>query len=154
MSDTTLTACPISSERINENVARTLAFLVIAVVLIGFYAASWPVFLLLAFDFAARAFDHGRFSLLRPVALQISQRLGLPEKPVDAAPKKFAAGVGLVFSLVIGLLLTLKWLFAAWVAGGILLACALLEGAVGYCVGCVVYSAMVLPLLRPPPNTL
>lgn len=145
MSETTLLACPISAERINENAARTVAVLVVFLTLTGLISASWPLFLLLALDFALRAFSNGRFSLLRFAAIRITRLLNIPEKPIDAAPKKFAAGVGLVFSLGIALLLALNWPVAAWTVGGILLICALLEGAFGFCLGCVVYSMLVVP---------
>lgn len=140
--------CPISTDRINENAARTVAFLVILLTLGGLYFNSWPLFLLLGLDFGFRAFGPGQFSLLRQTARWFTQLLNLPEKPTDAAPKRFAAGIGWVFSLVIAGLLALHWFSAAVIVAGVLVFCAFLEGAWGYCLGCVVYAALVRPFLK------
>lgn len=140
--------CPISTDRINENAARTVAFFVITLTLGGLYFNSWPLFLLLGFDFGLRAFSTGQFSLLRQTARGFTHFLNLPEKPTDAAPKRFAAGIGWGFSLVIAGLLVMQWFSSAFIVGGVLVFCALLEGAWGFCLGCVAYSTLVRPFLK------
>lgn len=148
MSDSNSLTCPISSEKLNEYSVRLVAFLVILITLVGWIAASWLVFLLLAADFGLRAFTNGVFSPVRQAAQWLTLRLSLGAKPTDAAPKKFAAGIGFVFSFLIVLALILQWQQAAGALSGILLFCAFLESAFGYCVGCVVYAFLsrLLPL--------
>jgi hypothetical protein len=141
-------SCPVSPDRVNETVVRTVAVLVLACTCCVLYFQLPMGALLLAIDFTVRAFTNGRLSPLRQVALLIAQTLQLPAKPIDAAPKKFAAGVGIVFSTIIALFLLLNWIMAAYTAGAILLVCAFLEGAFGICVGCIVYSYIVLPVLK------
>ena len=68
----------------------------------------------------------------------MANTLRLSPKPVDAAPQKFAARIGIVFSALSGLL------FVA----GVLVVCATLEAALGYCVGCKVYALLPRPLAR------
>ena len=71
-------------------------------------------------------------TLLRP-------RLGKPDELEDAAPPRFAQGVGLAFGVVAlaGYLLGLDLLGA--VAAGFALAAAFLNAAFGFCLGCEVY---------------
>ena len=141
--------CPISADRVNENVARVGAFFVILLTLAGLFTGFWPLFFALGADFALRSFTSGELSPIRFAAKWTAKQvLNLGEKPTDAAPKKFAAGVGVAFSLAIGLLLLLQWNTAALVVGGILLTCAALESFLGFCVGCVVYTALVVPFLK------
>ena len=135
-------ACPISREQRDERVARTVAFLVILIVpgalaLRG--AGGGAIMIALAIDFAIRAYLDPHYSPLAIVAKRIAKLLHLHRKPVDAAPKKFAAQIGLLFSIVIGTLLILHLTPAALAVSGVLLFCAFLEAAFGFCVGCEVY---------------
>lgn len=140
--------CPISDDRVDENTTRVVAAIVITIGVFTLYTGySLPIFLLAA-DFAVRGFTNKPYSVLRLAARNISAVLNLPVKPVNAAPKKFAAGVGFAFCMAIGLALLLGFYKTAYGVGAVLLVCAVLEFAFAYCVGCVVYTFMVLPLIK------
>jgi len=81
--------------------------------------------------------QHTPYSLLFRTRLR--PRLGPPGELEDAAPPRFAQGVGLGFVLVglLGLLTGLTTL--GLVAVGFALAAALLNAATGFCLGCEVY---------------
>ncbi|PKQ16930.1 MAG: DUF4395 domain-containing protein [Actinobacteria bacterium HGW-Actinobacteria-7] len=137
-------ACPISRETRNEHVARAVAALVVIVVA-GAVASGRPapwILLALAADFIVRGYYSPRMSPLAAIGRAITRGLGLAPKPVDAAPKKFAARIGVVFSVASALL----YLVGAPVAGlavvGVLVVCATLEATLGYCVGCKVYALL------------
>lgn len=140
--------CPISTERVDENTTRVVAAIVVIIGVITLYTQNPAPALLLALDFSIRAFTKKPYSLLRLIARNIAAVLHLKEKPIDAAPKKFAAGVGFVFSIVIAIALLTGFVKTAFIAGSILLVCAVLESAFAYCVGCVVYTYLVLPILN------
>jgi hypothetical protein len=142
MSGSNIVVCPISTERINENVVRLVALLVIVVAVLGWLTGSWLLFLLLAVDFGLRAFGSGSYSPLRKAAQWIAQKSSLGVKLTNAAPKKFAAGIGLIFGLSIALALMLNGAVIATSLSGALVLCAFLESALGFCVGCVVYSQL------------
>ena len=148
MQDSIAISCPVSVVRINENVARTAAFYIIAVATAGVWLNSYIIILLLAADFALRAFTNGNASPIKILSKQTAKFLNIPEKMVDAAPKKFAAGMGLAFCAAIAGLLLANLFTAALVMAGMLLFCALLEGAAGICLGCIVYSFIVLPFTK------
>jgi len=140
--------CPVSGERVDENTTRFVATITILITMPALYFNAYPVFILLGLDFGIRAFTKGNYSLLRKAGKAISTVLNIPKKPIDAAPKKFAAGVGLAFSITIAIAQFVGLVNTAVFFGGVLLVCAFLEAALAYCVGCVVYSYLVLPLLN------
>jgi hypothetical protein len=79
-------------------------------------------------------------TLLRP-------RLGRPVELEDAAPPRFAQGVGLVFAVVAVLGYVAGADLLGAVATGFALAAAFLNAAFGFCLGCEVY--LLLQRLKP-----
>jgi hypothetical protein len=133
-------SCPISAERVNENVIRIIALLVSTIAIACIVSGNYDAMLFLLVDFAIRAFTSGDFSLLKQIAIQIANLLSLPKKMTDLAPKKFAATLGFGFSLLISFVYLLQFSTAAMVLTGMLLIFAMLEGVFAICVGCHVYS--------------
>lgn len=148
MQDALSISCPVSAERINENVARTAAFIVIITTVASLVTGSYIPMVILAIDFALRAFTSGDISPVKLLSRQIVNLLNISPKPVDAAPKKFAAGVGMVFCAAIAVFQLSGLDMFAYITGGVLLICALLEGAAAICVGCIVYTMLVLPFIK------
>ena len=133
--------------RVNENVVRLVAGLVLLTA-IATVATGWVALpLYLSVDFFLRAFTGIKppFAL---VAQQLSKALHLEVKPIYAAPKKFAAAIGFVFSVVISALLLSGFVDTAKVVTGILIVFATLESVFGICAGCYVYSWVVAPLIE------
>jgi hypothetical protein len=139
--------CPTSEEKINENVSRIAAFFVIAVASLGIYFKSPLVFIALTIDFFLRTFTKGKYSPLKYASQKLSVYFRIPKSTVDAAPKKFAAGMGLVFSMIIAGLLYVQYGLYADVLATVILICAGLEGLKGFCLGCIIYTYIVLPFV-------
>ena len=134
-------ACPISKETVDERTARLCALLVL--VPLGFslaFASSWPT-LLLALDFGLRGFGAGRWSPVARLARSLAALVGLRPKPTNAGPKAFAAKLGCIFSVSVATAFLLGETGVGLATGATLALCALLEGTVGFCVGCRVYQA-------------
>lgn len=137
--------CPISRETRNEHVVRVVAALV-SIITAGALAvgppfASW-ILGVLAADFAVRGFGRPRYSPLATLGRIVVNAFRLPPEPVDAAPKRFAARIGIVFSSAAALLFAIGAPLRADVIGGVLIACALLEAAFALCIGCKVYALL------------
>lgn len=98
-------SCPVDFISINEYQVRLIALQVLVAAVVLAVWQPWPLAALLLVDFALRAFDQGKFSPLGWVARQGVRWLSLGHKPVDQAPKRFAARIGLVFSFAILLLI-------------------------------------------------
>jgi hypothetical protein len=144
-------ACPISSESRNEVVVRLVAAFVVIIsaasIAAGPHVAPW-VFLALAADFVVRGFAKPKYSPLATLARGVANTLKLAPKPVDAAPKRFAARVGVVFTIAACALYLGGAPLAGSIVAGVLITCAVLESVFAICVGCTVYSLLPAPVAR------
>ncbi|MCA6363322.1 MAG: DUF4395 domain-containing protein [Bacteroidetes bacterium] len=137
--DSSAQYCPVHSDTVNERVLRIIAAFVVSLTAVSLFIVEPWIMFFLAFDFAVRAFSFPQYSLLRFLSLKISNALGQQPVPVNAGPKRFAAGLGMLFSMVIGVLLFSDYFFLTALTGGMLVACAVLESVAGFCVGCKIY---------------
>lgn len=134
--------CPVDFVPMNENKARLTALFVLLLGTIFLFTNWWVVMAFLLIDFLLRANNQGKYSLLAILSDVIINQFKIKNKPTDRAPKRFAAGVGLVFTLGILILTLLGLDTAALVVTLVLLLFAFLESFVGFCAGCYVYSAL------------
>lgn len=136
-----------SHNQLNENIVRIVALLVVITTLFTL-AYSW-VFLavMLAVDFALRSFTRVT-SPLAYIVKSVSRYLNIKPKPIFAPPKKFAAALGFIFSILIALFLYLNLLIPAYITGLVLIVCATLESAFNICLGCYVYNWIIVPFNR------
>jgi len=137
--------CPVSEEKINEKVTRINALLTVMLVVAGFALNSILFFIFLLADFYIRAFTQLKFSPISFVSVKLANALNLDKKPIAKAQKVFAARLGFVMTLVISVLYFFNLSTAAMVIGGILVFFATLEFALAICVGCMIYTYLVLP---------
>jgi hypothetical protein len=140
--------CPISNEMVNERLTRLNAFFTILIVAAGFAFNSAIFPLLLLADFFIRAFTNVKISPVSFASSGLVRLLHLSKKPIDKAPKIFAARLGFIMTLVIATLFLLQLYTASMIVAGILVFLALLEFAFGICVGCILYTYFVLPMYK------
>ncbi len=129
---------------VDENVVRIIAGLVSITTIITLLLSSWQLALILTIDFATRAFSTLP-SVLAAFAKVIAKSLKLKPKPIFAAPKKFAAMLGAIFSSLILILLSTHFFLAALIVGVLLLLCAVLESVFKICLGCYIYNWIIAP---------
>jgi hypothetical protein len=135
--------CPIAGYKIDETASRWVAgFVLLLVVLLPWLRPEFQAIVLvfLTADFGTRAFSRPRWSPLARLSGAILNAVGAEGIRVDAGPKRFAARIGLGFSLGILWLLIDGLTNPALAVAGALAACALLEASLGVCVGCHLYS--------------
>ena len=97
-------------------------------------------------DYLIRAFTALPYSPFSWVALQIARSFNWPPKQIDKAPKIFAARVGWLFAVATAVLYFI-YPPASLIVSGTLMVFALLESVFDFCVGCVVYTYLVLPFM-------
>lgn len=145
----TQVSCPVSAERIAENVVRKTALQVFLLSIIWIWLPNVLIPLFLMFDFAIRSFTSLNISIIGNIAKWINNRFpSVEDKLTDRAPKRFAAGVGFVLTTFIVIVSFLGYQKSALSAFLILTICAALEGFLGICIGCYVYSLLRIELLR------
>jgi hypothetical protein len=136
-------SCPIIGYNVDEIAARWIAGAVIVITGLAYLFPGWPSVVLLSFlaaDFATRAFSRPQWSPVGMLVRKLLQTLNIAPQMVNAGPKRFAARVGLGFALALLVCALLTWNLAFLVIAGMLLFCALLECALGFCVGCQMYT--------------
>ena len=138
--------CPVSNERINERLTRLNAFFTIMLVASGFIFNSVIFLIVLLTDFFIRAFTRSKLSPVNFLSSSLLSLLNLSKKPIDKAPKIFAARLGFLMTLAIAILSLMQFYSASLIVAGILVFFAMLEFTLGICVGCYIYTYFILPL--------
>ena len=125
----------------NESKIRLIALFVFITTVT--YILTKYIFLpaLLVIDFALRSFDLGKYSLFAVVSEWLVKTFKLPIKPVYLPPKRFAARIGLLFSIAMFLLQLVS--INTILVSGVLVFFAALESFFSNCAGCYVYSYLI-----------
>ena len=127
---------------VNEKAARVVAGLVVVTAILALVLrAEWLVWVLAA-GFLLRVLSGPRFDPFGQIATRlVAPRLGAA-KLVAGPPKRFAQGLGLVFSVTSGVGLALGATTVGWVVLGLLVVAATLESVFGFCLGCVGFGLL------------
>jgi hypothetical protein len=132
-------------KRVNEKAARTVAAMVVVLGLATIVSGQLWITAVLAYGFLARVLTGPTLSPMGLLATRVlAPRLGRP-RMVPGPPKRFAQGVGLVFSTS-----ALALHFAAGASGAasgvlaVLVLFASLEAFLGFCAGCFVFNRLML----------
>ena len=130
---------------VNEVSARLVAA---GVVVMGLAAIAldlrWLI-LVIAYGFWARVLTGPTLSpLAQLVTRVVTPRLPFAQRPVPGPPKRFAQGVGAVFSTTAAILtFGFDWWGPAQVVLSLLVGAAFLEAAFGLCLGCKVFALLM-----------
>lgn len=139
--------CPVSYIKVDSNVSRVTVFM--NSVLLALYLLSGsPYFVaIVAFDYGIRAIWQLKYSPIRFLAVKLTNALDIPVKPIDQAPKLFASRVGFLFAFTSTLLFPVSAMASLGVAG-VLLVFTVLDSVFDFCVGCLVYTYVVLSIYK------
>jgi hypothetical protein len=129
---------------VNETSARLVAAGAVLQSVLYLVVRDWWVLVPLAFGFVARVVAGPRFSPLgRLVTQVITPRLRVEHRFVPGPPKRFAQGVGVVFSVgaLVAELAGAGTVAVVLIAG--LAVAASLEAVFAFCLGCVVFGRLM-----------
>jgi Domain of unknown function (DUF4395) len=130
---------------VNEYAARSVAGGVVVMALASIVFRQPWILIPLAYGFWARVLSGPTLSPLGQLATRvIAPRLPWGPKPVAGPPKRFAQGIGVVFSTTALIL----WFgfglaTATWVVVGLLACAATLESVFGICLGCIAFGYLM-----------
>lgn len=129
---------------VNEKAARTVATVVALTSGLVLLTGWWVLLVPLALGFIGRVLAGPRLSPLGWLAMKvIGPRLGQPRLSAGP-PKRFAQGIGAVFSTIAAVLALGFGLYpAAGIVISILALFATLEAALGFCAGCFVFARLM-----------
>ena len=129
---------------VNEVSARLVAGgVVVMCVLTIALNLKWAT-ALIAYGFVARVLTGPSLSPLGQVMTRVvTPRLPFAARPVAGPPKRFAQGMGVAFSVAALILTILGFWGAAQIVLGLLTLAALLESALGLCLGCKAFAILM-----------
>lgn len=140
--------CPIDFVTINENQARLTALQVVILIIIWLFTEQSFISVFLIVDFLLRASNYGNYSILNRISIYLIRNFSIANKPVERGPKRFAALVGLIFTVSITVLSLSNFVIPSKILAFVLLIFASLEAFVGFCAGCYVYTFFTLFLKK------
>jgi Domain of unknown function (DUF4395) len=135
-------SCPIDHVKVNENKARLVAAQVFVFASMYFVIPYWEIPALLLADFFLRSFGYSQYSPLAILAAFLIQKLGIPNKPVDQAPKIFAARIGFILADIFLILSAITEISLSYYIAGILVIFSFLESVFHFCAGCYIYQVL------------
>jgi len=129
---------------VNDVAARTVATGVVAMAVL-FVVTGWGwVLIPLSYGFLARVLTGPTLSPLGRLATQVvAPRLAELAKFVPGPPKRFAQGIGVVFTVTALVLFVAGAPTAARVVIAMLAGAAFLEAAFGFCLGCKIFAVLI-----------
>jgi Domain of unknown function (DUF4395) len=128
---------------VNEKAARSVAGGVVVLTAITLFAQAWWLTVPLALGFWARVLTGPTLSPLGQLATRvIAPRLGTP-RYVSGPPKRFAQGMGTAMTTLAAVLALSGDHTAAGIVLGAVIAAALLESALGFCIGCKAFGLLM-----------
>jgi hypothetical protein len=129
---------------VNEVSARLVAAGVVVMSLLTISLDLKWATIVIAYGFVARVLTGPTLSPLGQFVTRVlTPRLHLAERPVAGPPKRFAQGIGVAFSVAALILTGLGHWGAAQIVLSLLTVAALLESAVGLCLGCRVFAVLM-----------
>jgi uncharacterized protein with PQ loop repeat len=133
-------SCPVDHIKINENRVRITAFQILLLCIVFPITRHWIIPAFLVADFFLRGFGFSKYSPLNSISGWLVDKLSIKNKPIDQAPKIFAAQVGFVFSVILFFVSVFGLTLTAITTDCILIVFSFLESVLGICAGCYVYS--------------
>jgi hypothetical protein len=124
--------------------ALTMALTIIVLDRLG-YREVWWLSIVLAYGFLARVLTGPTLSPLGQLVTRvITPALNRPAKLVPGPPKRFAQGIGAVFSISAAVLaLGFQQYTVALIILGALAVAATLESVFAFCVGCTIFQGLM-----------
>jgi hypothetical protein len=134
------TVCPLSKKTIDEHASRLVGIFVLLLLLDSYFFSVYILYFLFL-DFLARSIN-AHFSPLARLSRFILDKLHISPKPIGAAPKRFAARLGLLFSIILLTLLYVNCLIGYQIIFTMFLIAVGLEAFFKFCIGCKIYTLL------------
>jgi hypothetical protein len=127
---------------VNEYAARSVAAMVVVLTVVTLLVRSEWLLIALAVGFLSRVASGPRFSPFGQLATRvIAPRLG-PARWVPGPPKRFAQAIGGTLSLSAVVVFFAGAPTISWILVALITVAALLESALGFCLGCAIFGRL------------
>ena len=133
-------SCPISTDRVNSSLTKIYSVFTFSIITIFLFTPVKEIIFVSAVDFIIRIFFGVKYS---PICTLIKFGLkvrNVPVHMVNAAPKKFAAKVGMLFTVLISAGVILNIPMLSVISGAIAFVAIGAEVFFDYCLACTIHS--------------
>jgi len=141
-------SCPVSNEKVSEHLPRIIAFYNIVLMVVFIIHPNAIVLAFVGIEFLLRGFGYQHFSIIRALSIKTGDFLQIKSKEVDKAPKLFAARLGGIMFIAALVLYLLGLTTSSMAIVTMVAVLATLECAFSFCVGCYIYTYLVLPAYK------
>ena len=132
-------ACPISIEKVDKYLLKSYAGIVILFLVFFLFGYRIP-FVFITLDFIVRVVFGIQYSPTCFMIRYAFRILHIKPRLINAGPKKFAASVGLIFSLIVSISCYFGFFIVANIFAVMFLIALLLELILNYCLACKMQS--------------
>lgn len=135
-------SCPISAELVNAKLTRIYSIITFLSISIYLFTPFKEVIFFSASDFIIRIFVGVKYSPICNL-IKLSLKIGnVPSHMVNAGPKRFAAKIGLIFTVLMSISYILNLYYFSIILAVISFTAVGLEAIIGFCVACYIYSKL------------
>jgi hypothetical protein len=138
----TKTSCPISTELVNSNLTRTYSFVTLIAISFYVFTPYKEIIFISAIDFIIRIFFGLKYSPICNIIKYILKIGNFQAHMVNAGPKKFAAKIGLIITVLMSMSFLMGLTYTSAILGTISLTAVGAEAIFGFCIACWMYSKM------------
>ncbi len=133
-------SCPISTDLVNTKLTRTYSFITFLAISFYLFTPFKEVIYISTLDFIIRVFVGVKYS---PICFLIREALkigNISPQMVNSGPKKFAAKIGLLFTVLMSISTLAGFGYTSIVLGVIFFTAVGAEAIFGFCVACYIHS--------------
>jgi hypothetical protein len=131
--------CPVSSERVNEKVARANALMSVLLILVFLISRNVFFAIFLMVDFYLRTINSAKYSLVAMASSKLLKMMDVEPGLINAGPKIFAARIGWLFLTISVVSFLAGFVDFALITASVLGIFCFLEAAFGFCLACKLY---------------
>ena len=133
-------SCPISPELVNETLVRSYSFVTFFAISVYLFTPFKEVIFISAIDFIIRVVIGVKYSPICNIIKLVLKTGNFPSHMINAGPKKFAAKIGLIITVLMSLSVIFDFQTTSVILGIISFTAVGAEAIFGYCVACKVHS--------------
>lgn len=141
-------SCPISNDLVNSKLTRIYAIITFVSIAVYLFTPFKAIIYLTATDFLIRVLFTVKYSPICNLIKYILKVSQTSTHMVNAGPKKFAAKIGFIFSMMMLLGHILGYSTFSYFVGAMFFVAVGLEAIFGYCLACAIYSKLPSNLFK------
>lgn len=135
-------SCPISTDLVNAKLTQIYSIVTFIAISIFLFTPYKEVIYISAIDFIIRVLVSVKYSPICTL-IKLGLKLGkFQSHMVNAGPKRFAAKIGLIITVLMSISIILDLTYTSLILGTISFTAVGAEAIFGYCVACFIYSKL------------